>query len=517
MATAPGVSVVVNAASSSPRQNPPTATWLVTGVASGPSGVAVPINSVQDFQTYFGRIVNNSLTGRYTGQGTSSLLDSTLLYDALDVYFREGGINAFVSNTVSSTAVKATGSAGLTTLTAFGGGTWANSSSGTGSAGLVLSITFVASSQYIAQITYNGNIMATSPVLGGDADIRNWINSLPAYVGLAAATTAVSVTNALPSSGTTKYYFTGGTDVVVVDADYTTALTFFTDVYGPGQVSAPGITTSAVYAALTTHAAAFNRVALLDGANTATAATLTTAVITLQSAVTDASYAAMFAPWIIVPGISNINPGNTTSLVFNRTVAPSALAAANMAQTDIGNDCNIPAAGLLHGSSAYAINVSQTYNATDRASLNAGGVNVIRNVPNVNQIVIYGFRSCAFDPAWQFFNNVRFRMQVIRDFDIIGESYTFAEIDGKGQIFSKLQGALAGQCQSYWIRKSIYGANASDAFTVNCGPQINTPATIAAGQINAQVNLRMSPFGELVTINVTKYSITSALPNYNNQ
>ena len=514
MATAPGVSINVNAASSSPRQNPPTSTWFVTGVASGPSGVAVPINSMQDFQTYFGRVVNGSLTGRYTGQGTSSVLDSTLLFDALDVFFREGGVNAFVSAAVASSGTKATGSAGLTTLTAAGAGTWANSSS-SNSNGLILAITFVAASQYIAQISFNGNVMATSPVLGGDTDIRNWINSLPAYIGLAAATTAGSVTNALPTTGTTKYYFTGGLDAAVADADYATALTFFTDTYGPGQVSAPGVTTAAVYASLTNHALAFNRVALLDGANTGTAATLTSAVITLQSAATDASYAAMFAPWLVVPGISNINPGNTTNLVFNRTVAPSALAAANIAQTDQSNDCNLPAAGIAHGSSTYAVNVSQTFSATDRASLNAGGVNVIRNVPNVNTIAIYGFRSCAVDPAWQFFNNVRFRMQAVRDFDIIGESFIFSEIDGKGQIFSKLQGALAGQCQAYWIRKSIYGANASDAFTVNCGPQINTPATIAAGQLNAQVNLRMSPFGELVTINITKYNITSALPNYN--
>jgi len=103
-------------------------------------------------------------------------------------------------------------------------------------------------------------------------------------------------------------------------------------------------------------------------------------------------------------------------------------------------------------------------------------------------------------------------MQVIKDFDNIAESFVFQEIDGKGHIFSALNGALSGQCQAYWTRKSIYGDSPANAFSVNVGPQVNTPATIAAGQINAAVNLRMSPFGELVTVNVTKYAVTSPLP-----
>jgi hypothetical protein len=103
-------------------------------------------------------------------------------------------------------------------------------------------------------------------------------------------------------------------------------------------------------------------------------------------------------------------------------------------------------------------------------------------------------------------------MQVVRDFDNIAENFIFAEIDGRGQIFAKLASALSGQCQSYWMSNSIYGQTPANSFNVNVGAALNTPATIAAGQINAQVNLRMSPFGELVTVNVTKYSITSNLP-----
>lgn len=516
--SAPGVVVNVTAAASNPYGNAPTGTWFVLGNAQGPSGVPVPITSMNDFVTYFGSIQNGQVTGRYT----ITNVDSTPLYDALDVYFREGGILAYVSRVVSSTAVvAASGSAGLIKFSAVGAGTWANSASGS-AAGVIITISSAVTGQYGVTIKYNGTTMATSPTLYSDTDVKNWVNSLPKYQALVVATTQSGTTN-LPSAGNTTTIYVGsgtgstpGTDVAVVDADADAALTCITDKYGVGQVSYPGNTAAAVYVKLGNHAAANSRVAILDAADTATAATLTSAVSTFQSAVTDPSYAAFFGPWLVVPGISNVNPASTSSVVFNRTVAPSALAAAKMALTDTASDCNVPAAGLTNGSSAYAVNTSQTYSSADRASLNNGGVNVIRAIPNIGTIAVYGFRSAALDPNWQYLNNVRFRMQIMRDFDIIAESFVFQEIDGRGQVFAKFAGALSGQCQAYWLRKSLYGATPGASFSVNTGTQVNTPATIAAGQINAQVNVRMSPFGEFVTVSVTKYLANAPLPTTSN-
>ena len=93
MANPPGVNVTVNAPSSSPKTNAATGTWFVTGLtAGGPTGVAVPVNSIQDFNTYFGTYQNNGLTARTTG--------FTTLYDALDIYFRDGGIRTYVNRAV---------------------------------------------------------------------------------------------------------------------------------------------------------------------------------------------------------------------------------------------------------------------------------------------------------------------------------------------------------------------------------------------------------------------------------
>jgi len=510
---APGTYINVSAASANSGVNNSTGTWFVFGVAAGPAGIPVPIQSMNDFTKAFGQIVNGTLTGRYS----LTNMDSTLLYDSLDTYFREGGLQAFVTRvqpTSSGVAATSGTSGGKFLLTANGKGTWANSAN-TSIAGIILTITGYtqnAATLYSAQIAYNGGILATVAGLATDTDVINWVNSLPAYQSMVTASSQ-SGTTVLPSTGASvSVYMTGGTDIAVVDADYTAALAALTEQYGPGQVSAPGNTSTTVQAALVNHAAAFNRVALLDGQNTASAATLQTQAAAIQAAVSDASYGAMFAPWLNVPGVVNTNPGATSGIVFSRVVPPTALAAANIATTDAGNDANVPAAGVQYGGSHYATAVSQTYNATDRGNLNSAGVNVVRNVPNIGIIAIYGFRSLSIDPRWAFFNNVRFRMQVIRDFDTIAEGFVFQEIDGKGHIFGALAGALGGQCQAYWLRGSLYGVNAAAAYSVNTGGSVNTPSTIAAGQINAQVALKMSPFGEFVTINVVKYAVNAALP-----
>lgn len=509
---APGVTVNVTAASSNSLPNNPTGTWFVLGNASGPAGMVVPIQSMNDFTSVFGKIVNGNLTGRYS----LTHVDSTLLYDALDVFFKEGGIQAFVSRVQpASTGVAATSSTGgKFQLTANGKGTWANSSNSAVD-GVILTLTGVSingNTFQSAVITYNGLTTASVSGLSTDTDVINWINSLPAYQSMVTAA-SVAGSSILPTAGSsTSIYLAGGTDTATADGDADAALALINETYGVGQVSFPGNTSATVQAALANHAASFNRVALVDAPNTATTADIITAAQSLQYAVTDPSYVAVFGPWVKVPGVVNTNPSVTSGVVFSRTVAPVALAAAKMAKNDVGNDANVPAAGSNNGASSYATGLSATFSNSDLGDLNAAGVNVIRAVPNVGTIAIYGFRSLAIDPNWKFLNNVRFRMQVIRDLDRIAEGYVFQEIDGKGHIFSQLAGAIAGQLQQYWIRGSLYGLTASDAFSVNTGSQVNTPVTIAAGQINAQVALKMSPFGEFVTINVVKYAVNATLP-----
>jgi hypothetical protein len=499
MGVAPGTYTVVTTAPSSPNGNAATGVWYVTGQTQmGPTGVAIPVTSMSDYANFLGTRVSYGF-----------------LYDSLNEFFNDGGVLAYASRVVGPSAGTAQvvipdrGGTPQNTLTvaASGAGSWGNALS-------VIVANGSASNSYTLQIVNNGVVVpgGTSPNLFVPNDAVVWFNAqnvwqIEVVIANDGSTNSEPTNN--PAVGT--YTLTGGTDDTadVTDTQWTNALTAFPPSLGPGQVSAPGHTTQTGYLALAAHAQANNRVALLDVADSASAATLVAQAAAVQAAAPDPSYAAMFAPWVIIPGITSTNPG-TTSPVPTRTIPPSALVAAQIAAADQGTgSANVPAAGSL-GTSTYAIGVTQTFSTTDLGTLNSAGVDVIKIINN--SVTVFGYRSLALDPNWVFFNNVRFRMQIINDFDIIGNQFVFSQIDGKGQVFAALNGALAGKCQQYWTEGSLYGATVSDAFTINTGAQVNTPTTIAAGQINAQVSLVMSPFAEVVIIDVIKYTVNSTLP-----
>ena len=512
--TAPGVYVTVTSAGPNPTLPASTGTWFVAGLAAGPANTAFPLRSINDFTTYFGQIVNGQVTGRYV---ISANMSSLTIYDALNEYFQDGGNIAYFSRiqpTSTGVAATSSGSVNAWQLTANGKGTWANSSNSS-AAGVIVTITgYSVGSQtaYTATISYNGTAIASTNGILTDNDFVNWVNSLQVGSGGGFVTAASQVqTSTLPASGSTiTIYLTGGTDTAIADTDLPVALGAFTALLGPGQVSYPGGTSSADWNNLTAHAIAFNRVAYLDAPNTASASTIETQVSTFQSAVTDSSYAGIFAPWVVIPGVVNTNATSLTSPVFNRTVAPSAYAAACAATNDANADANNAAAGLAY-SSSYITGVTQSYVQTDLANLNAAGVNIIKQLPT-GQFALWGFRSAAFNPAWTFLNNVRMRMQIVFQAGNLAESFVFQEIDSQGKLFARLNGALSGLMLGYYQRGSLYGPTPAAAFSVNTGPSVNTANTIAAGQINANISVKLSSISEIVNINITKYNLNQAIP-----
>jgi len=507
--SAPGVYVNVTASASNSQGVNPTGQWFVVGNAAGPTGVAITVSSMSDFATYFGQFVGGKLTGRYSVTPDSVNLDSTLLYDALDVYFKEGGIIANVSVLGAATGTtRAEATLGTNVFTAVSGGTWANSAD-TSAAGLVINFTNTTVNTvatYAASIVLNGVLLASSPkfeATGAELALNNWINSLPIVKSLCTVAT-VAGSAALPTANsTTSIYFDGGADAATADTDVSNALTAFGTSFGPGQVSYPGAYSTSIYSTLTDHASANNRVAILDANPSHSVSALISDVHTLQSSGSDTSHAAIFGPWLAVPG---------ATAGFARTVPASALAAALMAKVDTKYDANVAAAGSANGTSVYSTGVVRSYSADDRGLLNSAGINVVRLVPTTGSISVYGYRSLDTTGDWTFLNNVRFRMQLKSEFETSGEAFMFKQIDGRGQLISQFNSAIAGICQGHWLKGSLYGPTPDASYIVNTGTQVNTPATIAGGQLNANVSLKMSPFGEFITINVTKFLSNATLP-----
>jgi phage tail sheath protein FI len=294
----------------------------------------------------------------------------------------------------------------------------------------------------------------------------------------------------------------------VADPGIAAALAALTKDLGPGQVFIADPVLAADVAnqsAILAHAAATNRVALLSTTD-GDATTLTAAATALHSDA-NAQYGALFAPSAIVPGVT---PGTT------RTVPWAAVAAGIMARNDASNNPNVPSAGDL-GISLYAMGLfapSPGYTDTDFSNLNGAGCNMARVIYGV--IETYGYRSIV-DPTsqlfvtWGQFGNVRLNMAITAQAEAIGESYVFTQLDGRGVTIGDFGSELSSMLTDFYTAGALYGDTAQDAFSVNVGPNVNTPTTITNGELHAILEVCMAPMAEWVVIEIVKVPITQPL------
>jgi hypothetical protein len=175
-----------------------------------------------------------------------------------------------------------------------------------------------------------------------------------------------------------------------------------------------------------------------------------------------------------------------------------------------GNNADVAAAGV-NGVLLHAIDVSTRYSDSDRAALEPAGVGVIRNYRG--RVQVYGYTSLSLDPAWVDVGNVRLRMQIVDGVRSIGDGFDFADIDAQGHTASAFGGQIASYLTRLWQAGALFGNTAAQAFFVNVGPSINTPATAQARELLANVAVRMSPTAEFVIITVTKYPVSQQLPS----
>lgn len=493
MAT-PGTTVNVTTATT--PNNPPSSTGTLFAVGQtqrGPVGAAINLSSLAQYI---------ALCGPRTFNGATPTL-----YDAIDVFFQEGGQQAYLSRVsgvnaaAGSLILKDRAVTPLNTLTvsALGPGTWGNAITVAVSNGTV-------ANSYVLTIV-NGSVTEESPNLFSPTDAVNWAASYSATVTIANNGSATAAPNNNPAVLAATALAGGLDDTAPTDTVWTTALAVFGSELGPGQVAAPGRITPVVWEGLITHGQSFNRFALLDGENVATASTIEADAGTVQGAVTDASYGMMLAPWVIYNG----PPTGSATPAYPRTVAPSALVAGLMARSDAsGNNADVAAAGN-NGISRTAANVTQTYSASDRGSLDAAGVGVIRNYRG--DIQLYGYTSLSADPNWSDVGNVRLRMQIIDGVHLIGDQFAFADIDAQGQLAAAFGGQITAFLNTLYDQGALFGATPAAAFFVNVGPSVNTPATAAARQLVAQIGIRMSPTADLVVINITRYPVNQSLPS----
>lgn len=419
------------------------------------------------------------------------------LYDAVEVFFREGGDRTYISRVVGPAPTYGSknlldGSSAISLVaTAIGPGAWSANYKVGVAAG-------VGAGTFKVQVYDSSDVLLedSGDLLDVNAAVQ-WSNANSSYIrltlGASSNDPAVAAASALSA----------GTDdrSNITDTQWLNALNLFSNDLGPGQVLAPGRTSDTGHSQLTDHAEANNRVALLDLADTATVATLESAAAAVSS-----RFGAAFAPWIVVPGLTSV-PGST------RTVPPSALVAGLIARNDPSYGPNRPAAGNA-GISRFATGLSQVaWTDANREALNDNSVNVIRSM--FGGVRVYGWRSLTdpvTDASWIDFGNARLFMSISAELDAVGENFMFDEIDGQnGETIGNFHSALAGVLLDHYNRGELFGDTADQAFNVDTGASVNTLQTIAANELHAVCSVKMSPMAEYIAIEIVKRQVSEVL------
>jgi phage tail sheath protein FI len=208
-------------------------------------------------------------------------------------------------------------------------------------------------------------------------------------------------------------------------------------------------------------------------------------------------YASLWGPWATYPAET---PPATV------TVPYSAVQAGIIARVDRGGNPNAPAAGA-DGIARLAVGLTQTFTDEDRQALNELGVDLAKVV--YGQVRSYGYRTAAgpLETNWLWFGNSRTLMAIAWECEAVCETYVLKQIDGRGQLFSRLNKDLRGVCARYYAMNALYGDEPADAYDVDTGPGINTVDTIKNGEVHAVVKVKCSPAAEWVVLEIVKVAV----------
>jgi hypothetical protein len=354
-----------------------------------------------------------------------------------------------------------------------------------------------------------GTILDSSPVFANVTAAVAW-SAGSSYVTVTSLPTATDNPVAIVGAP-----LVGGTDdqATVTQTQYDIALDLFPTRLGPGQVAAPGISTGAMNTSLANHAQAKNRFAIGDLPNSTSKATLKTAAAAI-TALVNSRYIMLVGGYQVIPALIAGVP---------RTVTRVGTVMGLIADSDIRTkNPNLAAAGdqsVGAGDSVFATDLVYVPTGPDRQELNLAGVNLALNYNGA--IRNYGFVTAAdrmLLPNHWMANNVRLDMAIKAEATAVGDSYVFAQIDGRGATTSRFAGALEGVLLNYYRLGALFDnafaggpGGPATAFKVDTGPTVNTPALLASGTLTAVIQVRRSPFAELVQINVRVVSIREEL------
>jgi hypothetical protein len=473
-----GVTVTTAETSQSAGTSTSTGTAFIVGIAD--QGVTTPV-LVRSMSQYIAQYGPRTVT-------------SSILYDEVETFFQIGEAQCYVlrvSNESAKPAKKALLDAGNkpTVVVTF---------KTAGTAGNNYKIETVTSGTETEAIILNSEneVLENS----GRLTQANLLLFKSAYVEYTQSAEAEFTKNIPKTLAATA--LTGGENPTgLADANFDSALPLFVKTFGPGQVMMPERTSTTAHNAMLTHCKENNRFALCDIADSSVVATLIA---------NKGSQTAGLAGYGMYTGSSVTIQGLT--LGTTRTVKGSAVVAGLLAQVSkTGNDNQAPA-GREWPLPPFVLGFTNTFSLENMKTLNEAGINSWAE--RGGTLCLYGFSTALPSTTdvifWQA-SASRERMSLVAAAEIIGERFQFKTIDGRKQLLSKFQGELQGLGARHYAANALFGENAAEACLVNVSEPVNTLATMQAGELNAEMIVRISPFAQAVNILIVSTPITSAV------
>lgn len=420
--------------------------------------------------------------------------DTVDLYDAAREFFEEsGGATLYISPMYGPAASEAEADLGtIIHVSARGAGVWGNT--------LVVktlaptSMTELAMGGVVFQVLDGTDEVERSPAYSTVDQAVSWSELQSNYVIFE------KLADTAPTTSLTATLAGGADDYTWDDTLVADCLEKFPYELGPGQVSAPGHNDVGTIMAIGQHTLDTYRVGIIDLEDSADPNDLATEMGSVWD-IAGARNLISVGPRLIYP-----HETNPATIITPASGAMSGI----IARCDKRGDPSLSAAGV-DGYSARALGLSQQYADSDRQELNNLGCSLWKNV--YGQIRMYGYRTSA-GPAetnWMFFQESRVIMMIAHECNSVLEEFVLKTIDGKRAMLSRVNTALSGVCARYWIANALYGETSGEAFQVDTFAP-NSLATIAKGELHANILLKTSKLAEWIVLNLIKYRTERPFP-----
>ncbi len=308
------------------------------------------------------------------------------------------------------------------------------------------------------------------------------------------------------------FFNNGGTGCyvarVAVEGDLSKALANFARVDDISMVAAPGLSSTADYAAMAAHCSTLqDRVAILDPVQSDGGTAFSGGDFTALERPTtdqgpppglrpsDSDYAAFYFPWIqeFDPAAQLIQPAGN-GLIY---VPPSGHIAGIYARTDATRGVHkAPANEPVEG----ATGLQWILGKADQDNLNPKGVNVIRSLNGA--IRVWGARTVGGDANGEFkYVSTRRFFNFLRKSIDQGTQFVVFEPNSTG-LWQRITRSVSDFLLNQWRAGALFGDTPKQAFFVKCDAETNPPEVRDAGEVVTEIGVAIVRPAEFVIFRI---------------